>query len=95
MIAGLDWSVSAHAKDIWTLPEWEKRAKLGEADWVVTCTENSRIAIWRRWPPQPDCVGLCYHGLDLGRFPVTPLRLGSTATAATRGAGHHSRSGAR
>src|SRR5436190_886277 len=28
MIAGLDWTVSAHAKDIWTSRAWEKRRKL-------------------------------------------------------------------
>ena len=30
-ICGLDWSVSAHAKDVWTFPDWEKREKLAEA----------------------------------------------------------------
>ncbi len=35
---GLPWSVSAHAKDIWTTPDWEKREKLLDADWAVTCT---------------------------------------------------------
>ena len=42
MMRGLDWSVSAHAKDIWTTPEWEKREKLASAEWVVTCTEAGR-----------------------------------------------------
>ena len=31
LICGLGWTVSAHAKDIWTTPDWEKREKLGEA----------------------------------------------------------------
>ena len=34
----LPWSGSAHAKDIWTTPEWEKREKLAACDWLVTCT---------------------------------------------------------
>src|SRR5262249_53315232 len=38
----LDWSVSAHAKDIWTIPDWEKREKLAETRWAVTCTENGQ-----------------------------------------------------
>jgi hypothetical protein len=25
LLRGLPWSCSAHAKDIWTTPEWEKR----------------------------------------------------------------------
>ena len=28
LMRGLPWSVSAHAKDIWTTPDWEKREKL-------------------------------------------------------------------
>jgi len=31
LITGLSWTVSAHAKDIWTIPVWEKRTKLAEA----------------------------------------------------------------
>src|SRR5262245_19435211 len=42
LIAGLGWTASAHAKDIWTLPEWEKRTKLAAAGWVVTCTDTVR-----------------------------------------------------
>ena len=38
MIRGLGWSFSAHAKDIWTTPKWELKAKLADAAWGVTCT---------------------------------------------------------
>ncbi len=41
---GLPWAFSAHAKDIWTLPEWEKREKLRDCAWGVTCTENGLCA---------------------------------------------------
>ena len=27
---GIGWSFSAHAKDVWTTPDWEKREKLAE-----------------------------------------------------------------
>jgi glycosyltransferase involved in cell wall biosynthesis len=74
LIAGLDWTVSAHAKDIWTLPEWEKRAKLAEAGWVVTCTETTHRHL-ASLAPNPNCVGLCYHGLDLKQFEAPPPRL--------------------
>src|ERR1700675_4633445 len=40
LMAGLPWSVSAHAKDIWTTPDWEKQEKLADAAWAVTCTET-------------------------------------------------------
>ena len=33
LLTGLPWSCSAHAKDIWTTPDWEKREKLADAAW--------------------------------------------------------------
>src|SRR6266850_1494720 len=73
MITGLDWTVSAHAKDIWTTPSWEQREKLAEANWVVTCTETGRRHL-ARLAPRPDTVALCYHGLDFEHFPPPPIR---------------------
>lgn len=73
MITGLDWTVSAHAKDIWTTPSWEQREKLAHANWVVTCTEAGRSHL-ARLAPRPDTVALCYHGLDFERFPPPPVR---------------------
>jgi glycosyltransferase involved in cell wall biosynthesis len=67
MLRGLPWSVSAHAKDIWTTPSWEKREKLGSARWAVTCT-RSGAAHLAGLAPSPDAVTLCHHGLDLDRF---------------------------
>ncbi len=63
----LPWCVSAHAKDIWTIPEWEKREKLAEADWLVTCTAFGAAHL-RGLAPDPARVDLLYHGLDLARF---------------------------
>ena len=40
-LTGRKWTGSAHAKDIWTTPRWEKREKLRDAEWVVTCTAVS------------------------------------------------------
>src|SRR5206468_3525480 len=67
-LRGLEWSVSAHAKDIWTIPDWEKREKLAEARWAVTCTETGQRHL-ADLAPRPEAVALCYHGLDLERFP--------------------------
>jgi glycosyltransferase involved in cell wall biosynthesis len=72
---GLEWSVSAHAKDIWTIPEWEKREKLDAAGWAVTCTETGRAHL-AALAPRPDKVMLSYHGLDLDRFAPPPARVG-------------------
>ena len=71
VIRGLPWSVSAHAKDIWTLPEWEKVEKLADCRWLVTCTRYNAEHL-RGLTPDPERVGLVYHGLDLDRFPPAP-----------------------
>jgi len=71
---GLPWSVSAHAKDIWTTPDREKRGKLASAEWAVTCTAAGACHL-AELAPSPDRVALSYHGLDLDRFtaPSVPL----------------------
>ena len=67
-MAGARFSISAHAKDIWTSPDWDLRAKLTEAQWTVTCTDVGRD---RLTAIAPDAaVHLLYHGLDLARFPT-------------------------
>ncbi|MDH3228815.1 MAG: glycosyltransferase family 4 protein [Alphaproteobacteria bacterium] len=71
LILGLPWSCSAHAKDIWTTPDWEIAEKLAELDWVVTCTAAGRDRL-RALSPAPDRISLVYHGLDLERFPPPP-----------------------
>ncbi|MHB2167005.1 glycosyltransferase family 4 protein [Alsobacter sp. R-9] len=84
LLTGRTFSVSAHAKDIWTTPDWEKREKLADASWAVTCTRAGRDALLPLCPPEaPDRVRLVYHGLDLSRFPAPPAartpRTGSDA----------------
>ena len=71
LILGLPWSCSAHAKDIWTTPDWEIAEKLAELDWAVTCTAAGRDRL-QALAPVPDRIGLVYHGLDLKRFPPAP-----------------------
>ncbi|TDR93977.1 glycosyltransferase family 4 protein [Enterovirga rhinocerotis] len=71
ILTGLPWSFSAHAKDIWTTPDWEKREKMAEAEWGVTCTRHA-LAHLQTLAPEPERVSLLYHGLDLDRFPAPP-----------------------
>jgi glycosyltransferase involved in cell wall biosynthesis len=66
LLLGLRWSVSAHAKDIWTIPGWEAREKLLEAEWAVTCTAAGKA---RLDALAPGCTELLYHGLEARRFP--------------------------
>jgi glycosyltransferase involved in cell wall biosynthesis len=65
-LLGLPWTGSAHAKDIWTIPEWEKREKLASCQWLVTCTRANRDYLAALAPP--GRVDLVYHGLDLQRY---------------------------
>ena len=75
-IRGIGWGFSAHAKDIWTTPEWEKREKLADARFGVTCTAVGAAHL-RGLAADPACIDLVYHGLDLGRFPAPPDRAGA------------------
>ncbi|MEQ9692975.1 glycosyltransferase family 4 protein [Shimia sp. SDUM112013] len=75
IMRGMRWGVSAHAKDIWTSPEWEKREKLTYrqhgATFLATCTAFGAAHL-RALADMPDRVELIYHGLDLDRFPPPP-----------------------
>ncbi|HSC23586.1 MAG TPA: glycosyltransferase family 4 protein [Casimicrobiaceae bacterium] len=77
MLRGLAWSVSAHAKDIWTLPDWEKREKLAECTFVAACTSCNATHL-RTLAPRGGNVDLVYHGIDTTRFPP-PSRARSLA----------------
>jgi len=71
-LRGLPWSVSAHAKDIWTSPDWEMQEKLADCAWAVTCTRANAEHMSALAPE--DRVACVYHGLDLSRFPTPALR---------------------
>jgi len=77
MIRDLPWSFSAHAKDIWTSPEWELREKLSAttsgATFGATCTAFGARHL-RDLSDDPTRVDLVYHGLDFTRFPDPPKR---------------------
>lgn len=73
LMSGRSWSASAHAKDIWTTPDWEKREKLADAAWAVTCTAVGHDHL-AALAPDPARVALLYHGLDLADFPPPPPR---------------------
>ena len=67
-IKQLPWSCSAHAKDIWTSPDWEKTEKLMDMAWLVTCTRANRDHLQGLNNDTGDKVQLLYHGLDFERF---------------------------
>nr|WP_321251290.1 glycosyltransferase family 4 protein [uncultured Ruegeria sp.] len=78
IMRGVPWSFSAHAKDIWTSPEWEKREKLRAdtfgATFGATCTAIGAKHL-RGLSDDPARIELIYHGLDLSRFPSPPDRM--------------------
>jgi glycosyltransferase involved in cell wall biosynthesis len=73
LLRGIPWSCSAHAKDIWTTPEWEKREKLEDCAWITTCTEVNAHHL-RGLARPGGIVDLNYHGIDTRRFPPPPER---------------------
>ncbi|WP_415404325.1 glycosyltransferase family 4 protein [Tateyamaria sp. SN3-11] len=77
MLRGMPWSFSAHAKDIWTSPDWELREKLSSvtsgAAFGATCTAFGAAHLNDLATDTP--VDLVYHGLDLSRFPAAPDRV--------------------
>ena len=77
IMRGLPWGFSAHAKDIWTSPDWEKREKLPGtahgAGFGATCTAHGAAHL-RGLAQDPGRIDLVYHGLDLSRFPDPPDR---------------------
>ncbi len=75
ILLSLPFTISAHAKDIWTTPDWDLRKKLKEATWTVTCTKTGADRLSELAPSA--AVHLSYHGLDLDRFPPAPPRQGT------------------
>ena len=69
IMRGLPFSFSAHAKDIWTSPDWELSEKLNDAQWTVTCTQGGARHL-ASLANSEQKVRLVYHGLDLERFPI-------------------------
>ena len=76
LLTSTPWAISAHAKDIWTIPDWEKREKLQSIEWLVTCTrsnfEHLKSLATAEQPSfttrHDGIVNLVYHGIDLSRF---------------------------
>ncbi len=87
IIRRISVSISAHAKDIWTIPRWELEKKLAHADWVVTCTAANERYL-SELSADRSRVTLVYHGLDFTRFDSPPAaasdRDGAEADAPVR-----------
>ncbi|NLE98071.1 MAG: glycosyltransferase family 4 protein [Propionibacterium sp.] len=83
-LAGITWSVTAHAKDIFheSVDERLLRELLTRADQVITISQYNLDHLAARFPEIVDHLHLVRNGLDLARFPyraprevATPLRV--------------------
>ena len=79
---GLPWSVSAHAKDIWTSEPWEVAEKLADCFLAGHLHQHGPAAA-QELAPRPERLKLVYHGLDFAHLPpprlVRPRRDGTNA----------------
>jgi glycosyltransferase involved in cell wall biosynthesis len=74
LLTGRSFSFSAHAKDIWTTPDWERREKLADAQWGVTCTRQGFDELVRVAEAHDgERLTLVYHGIDPLRMPQPPV----------------------
>ncbi len=65
-LAGVPFSISAHAKDIYLSDAADLRRKLNAAQFTVTCTATNRDVL-AEIAPEAE-VRLMYHGIDRGIF---------------------------
>jgi glycosyltransferase involved in cell wall biosynthesis len=69
-INGQPYSLTGHAKDIYTtLPE-NVRMRCDRARFVTTCTEANRAHLVTELGLAPGQVHVCRHGVDLDRFTI-------------------------
>jgi glycosyltransferase involved in cell wall biosynthesis len=73
-LAGMNYSFSAHAKDIYLQEEDFLREKIRRAQFVVTCTEFNRRHL-RRVGGEEAPVFRVYHGNDLHLFKPEPAKM--------------------
>lgn len=73
-IAGLPYSFTAHAKDIFheDVDQADLERKLAEAHHAVTISRYNLAALRRRFPAATQNLQLVHNGLNLERFPYQP-----------------------
>jgi glycosyltransferase involved in cell wall biosynthesis len=85
LMRGIGFSLSAHAKDIWTAPDWDLRHKLADASFVTTCNKvgHARLAGLGAGPK----LHLIHHGVAralIASRPPVRLRDGTDAANPVR-----------
>ena len=77
-LTSLNYSFSAHAKDIYLQERDFLRHKLLRASFVVTCTEFNRNYL-QHVAGKEAIIQRCYHGIDLKAFAAPAIRLFHTS----------------
>jgi glycosyltransferase involved in cell wall biosynthesis len=83
LLSGLDFSFTAHAKDIYTSNALQLKEKIEDARFVVTCTEYNRTHLRNIASAGKTPIHRIYHGIDTSLFsnrngshiPQPPYRL--------------------
>lgn len=85
-IAGLPYSFTAHAKDIFheDVDQLELEQKFAEAHHSITISGYNLADLRRRFPAATSCLKLVRNGLEMERFPYAPR---SSAAAGPASAG--------
>lgn len=83
-IAGLPFSFTAHAADIFheSVAEEDLRVKFADAHHAVTISRHNLDHLRARFPESAARMRLVYNGLELGRFPFRPERGGDLSLLA-------------
>src|SRR5260221_2066649 len=69
-VSGQPYSLTGHAKDIYTtLPE-NVRMRCDRARFVTTCTEANRTHLINEVDLEPGQIHVCRHGVDLAKFTI-------------------------
>lgn len=85
LMRGIGFSISAHAKDIWTAPEWDLRRKLADTAFVTVCNKAGYDRLKSFGSQAP--LKLIYHGLSrdvIADAPRPQSRDGSNASDPVR-----------
>jgi glycosyltransferase involved in cell wall biosynthesis len=80
MMRGIGFSISAHAKDIWTAPDWDLKRKLTSAAFVTVCNKAGYARL--RGLDGAAKIELIHHGLareTIAAMPCPQSRDGSDA----------------
>jgi glycosyltransferase involved in cell wall biosynthesis len=67
-LSGLDFSFTAHAKDIYTSDPRQLREKIAQARFVVTCTEYNMRFLKKMSAGERTPIHRLYHGIDSDFF---------------------------